>query len=326
MTSDLVSAQRFFDRVPLSWCYTVATLLFGLSLAGRAAAGGDLYDHPLLVFLPAILGCSLLAGRGTGFYVTVIGGVASGRGLIGGVPVDLLLYGFVGFGASWAVEALRDAGLALKQAEDSKVALLAEMNHRVKNNIQIVLGLLDREAGQLGAGAIPAARYAELLGGLRERIKVVARLHDRFLRCENGGGAETVDVGAFFADLCQDFRSTLICARPIELVVDLARIRVDARTALVLGLILNELVTNAVKHAFPPRRARGQIEVTFELGGGVYELAVTDDGVGYPEGSAPGSGAGLVAAFVRQLNGVIDVHSVPEVGTRVAVRIPRSWR
>lgn len=202
---------------------------------------------------------------------------------------------------------------ALEAALKRQELLTREASHRVKNSLQIVASLLALQAR--------AAKHPEVTRALKDagaRIATVAQVHDRLWRRDE---VRTVDLAAFLGDLCDDLGRT---ASSCRLVYDSTPVTASADLAVPLGLIVNELVTNAFKYACS---AEGS-EVRVQFGGkddGSLRLEVSDRGPGLPEGTETGGGDSLgmklVSGFVRQLRGELEVFS-DSTGTRFAVQIP----
>jgi two-component sensor histidine kinase len=138
-----------------------------------------------------------------------------------------------------------------------------------------------------------------------EQIKVMARVHQR-LRA--GGQDLSLDSKAFIHELCDDLKASIARDRPIsiECKADSCALCID--DAVPLGLIINELVTNATKHAFPDQR-HGRIRVGFELCNDQSCLSVEDDGVGFDDRRNAGMGEDLVRGLSHQLGGDLRVET-----------------
>lgn len=137
----------------------------------------------------------------------------------------------------------------------------------------------------------------------------IARIHEHLYR-----GAEpisTIEFGAYLRELCRDLGSSVAADRQIAISVDADAAEMPTDRVISLALIVNELVTNAAKHAFPDD-AVGHIAVTFRVGpDGTGSLTVADDGRGLPEGYRIDGGAGLgmrvVAGLVRSLCACLEI-------------------
>lgn len=188
---------------------------------------------------------------------------------------------------------------ALRQTE----SLFLEMNHRVKNNLQMVSSLL-----LLQARAAGEPRLRDQLDRARNRIATIAELHAALYRSERLG---LVDFDAYAAEIVAVIRETLPSAPAVALELRAEPVPVRADVAVPLGLIINEVVTNAAKHAFAGRDA-GTVEIRFERIAGGLHLRIRDDGVGLPpEARAQMGGLGmtLVDGFVQKVGGRLAVSS-----------------
>src|SRR3954454_4825507 len=211
-----------------------------------------------------------------------------------------------------AASSLEEAGLALRrmalrserlaEAVRERDGRLAEMSNRVKNDLHLVTSLLRLEAeGQRP----PAARAA--LGRAGARVEAVTRVHALLCR---GDGSGTVAVDRYLRETCAGLSELLgVDGRHRALVVRAEAAVLPADTARSLGLVVNELVTNAFRHAFA---ADGPGTVWVELGrdaGGRLRLSVADDGKGLPDGTDTGDGLGLrlVVMTAEQLDATLAI-------------------
>lgn len=186
-----------------------------------------------------------------------------------------------------------------------KETLLKEIHHRVKNNMQVISSLL-----QLQASYIDGAETREVFNESQARIKSMALVHEKLY--------QTVDLAQVdFADYVHSLVSMLVASNNMkanEVAVDVRAqsLKLDIERAIPAGLILNELVSNSFKHAFPLGRA-GRLEVTLATRAGtLVMLAVRDDGVGPPETfdptSSPTLGLRLVHILSGQLGATLSFH------------------
>jgi PAS domain S-box-containing protein len=227
------------------------------------------------------------------------------------------------------VTAQRQAEAALVEALEAREALLHEVNHRVKNSLQLVSSLLSLQAAR---SADPELRAG--LAEARGRIGVVSQVHRRLYQTGTHGRID--DLAGFLRELCDDTvaaldpegRIGLEFVAPKEDGAGAVRAPIDR--AVPLALVVSELVTNAVKYAFPDRRA-GTIRVSFrreEAEGGALVVSVEDDGVGLPEGFEPATSRGIgmrvVATLVRQLRARLEVRRAsPNGGAAFDIVMPR---
>ena len=194
---------------------------------------------------------------------------------------------------------------------------LAEFDHRMKNNFAIVAGLLDMQKRR---ASDPAT--AEALEAAQLRVDSIARAHLHLYR--GGDQPGTVEIRDYLGDLCAALSESLFLKGGIALVCDCDEAAVPRDRAVSIGLVVNELVTNAAKHAFPGRDL-GSITVTFRTKEDGWVLQVADDGVGMPAtATAPGPDRGLgtrlTEAFARQAGGTISTTSGPD-GTMVTMAL-----
>jgi PAS domain S-box-containing protein len=223
----------------------------------------------------------------------------------------------------------RLAEARLRAADAQKAALLAETNHRLKNALQAIAAILHRDGARSGDARVRAA-----LEDAAGRLRVLARAHER-LRLGGGGDGDaaaataTVGVRGFLDALAADLGPTLLAGRAVALEVEAEEeVELPAERAVPLGLVVNEAVTNALKHAFPEGRT-GTVRVRFAREGGGFALTVADDGIGpFPaprtedDGAASGGSGGtrLIGALARQLGGRAEWRGPP--GTTVVVTVP----
>jgi two-component sensor histidine kinase len=273
----------------------------------RAVLHQHLHDYSFFLFMPAVFLSSLLFGRGSGLWVTGLSALlAVGlftdpfyRIIINDDDViPLLLFVVTCLGVSEISDALRSTLARASRAEEQNALLLREMEHRTKNNFQIIGSVL---ATQARGHADPIIR--QILQDAAARVHVIAQAQD-LLRLHEG--TTSIQLDEYLTNLCEGLRNVLCDVRAIDLDVDVDRVEVSSTTAVPIGLIVNELVTNAFKYAFPSDRA-GKIQVSFRmLEDNRAELTVTDDGIGYPADAREGLGTRLTDLLCRQLNGTIQ--------------------
>ncbi len=321
-------------RMPVTLRYALATLLVAVVTAARVLLGGTLQGYPYLLYFPVVIVCALVLECGTGLYATVLSALVVAF-LFVGQPYDLALestedtVGFLlfltsGLAVTGLGEALRLGAGQLQAAHDEtrralaeRDLLLRELAHRVRNDFQAVGMLLHVEGAR---SATPETK--EVLKVLADRIAVLGRVHTRLAHREHG---ERINLGAFLRELAADFETIRIGTRLVTLVVDVADVQSGQKQAVYLGLVVNELLTNALKHAFPDGQV-GRITITLRGEGDHLILRVADDGVGWaPDSSADRGdtadhGTGLVRAFVQALGGTLDVEG--DRGVVCTVRAP----
>ena len=174
---------------------------------------------------------------------------------------------------------------ALKSLLAQKNLLIREVNHRVRNSLQIVSSILHLQIKTVSAEAAAEMRTASA------RILAIAAVHERLY---TGSGVTTVTLDAFLKDLCADIGKTLGSAGDLE--VDLVAVELPTDKAVPLALIVNELVTNAIKYGKPPCRVETRKGTDETL-----TLTISDRGNGPAQNHKMGLGSRLVDAFVQQL-------------------------
>jgi len=208
----------------------------------------------------------------------------------------------------------RDAERLLKTLSDQKDTLLAEMSHRVANSLQIIASIL-----LLKARSVESVETREHLEDAHRRVMSVAALQQQLKATGNG---EQVDVGDYMVKLCNTLSGSMIReTQPITLSVKADHSPVLSDKAVSLGLIVTELVINALKHAFPTTMSGCEITVSYDVKPSEWTLKVSDNGSGMPDTVAEkskGLGTILVKALAQQLDANVLVASTPK-GTSVAI-------
>ncbi|NKC31333.1 sensor histidine kinase [Falsiroseomonas selenitidurans] len=210
-------------------------------------------------------------------------------------------------------EAEAQVRAALDRAEElaaSRALLLQEVNHRVANSLQIIASLTRL---QEGAVADPAARAA--LAAVRHRIAAVAQVHRRLY---TSADVRAVALNDYLGGLLTEIGRSVETAR-----IDFtgADLQVPPDRAVSLGVILSELVTNALKYAYPDLPQGGPIRVTLTEEDGAGVLRVEDDGIGGAGAHAPagtGLGGRIVQAMAQTIGGLVEFAGGP--GSRITVR------
>ena len=207
------------------------------------------------------------------------------------------------------IDERKQAEQALQSSLRDKEALLSEVHHRVKNNLQVVTSLLRLEAGR---NTHPPTR--SVLGDMQGRIYSMALLHESLYR---SGTFASLDLGSYLRQLSsQSFRALAATPGAIQLQLDLASVQVEMDQALPCGLLVNELLSNCLKHGFPDGRS-GEVRVELHAldAGRQLRLRVSDTGVGLPEDfesrRSHSLGLQLVSDLAGQLQGTLEIGSGP---------------
>lgn len=333
---------------PVKWVGTLLLVLLAYTL--RVQVFTALPPLPLLFFLPAILFSAMFFGRGHGFFATLLSTAVAAYFFlppVGSVAIanpnaalSLALFVLTGTVITLMGSALRQAyldaellhqekAIAYQEAEKARAAaeqgererelLLVEFGHRVKNDMQRTIATFNLQAAHSTPEVAAALRQAA------NQVNVIASMHDRLA---HNAGEVSVDVAQFLRDLASGLQSSLAETRPIGIFVEAPAQMVSIDQAGAVGLIANELITNALKHAFPEDRA-GRIDIGFRRVDEQFILTVTDNGVGFPGAPANGTMSGraglgrkLTRALAAQLGG--DLTSAPgqPAGTATELRFP----
>ena len=207
--------------------------------------------------------------------------------------------------------------LAEKQKDDlvrEKQVLLQELQHRVANSLQIIASVLMQSARR-----VQSEETRLHLQDAHSRVMSIATLQKQLAVTE----LKSVDLRTYFEDLCRSISASMIDdpqRLTLETIVDDTTTNSDVSVS--MGLIVTELVINAIKHAFPDQTVGGKITVSFAADGGDWLLSASDNGAGMPTGKnrgKPGLGTGIVEALSKQLEASVTVLDT-KPGTRVEVR------
>lgn len=210
---------------------------------------------------------------------------------------------------------MSSANLQVEELEElllQKSVLLHEVNHRAKNSITMAISFLRLQKRQHGASEV-----AEILEEAIQRLMHVARVHDILARRQ--GEQQTIEMAAYLRDLCLDL-SALRCDNVrIELVAE--PMELDGGAALNIALIIQEAISNALKHAFPDGRD-GVVRVQLRrMNDNCVALVIEDNGVGLQTKRRNGSiGMRLMSEMARALGGVLTIDC--DEGTRISAQFP----
>ena len=223
-----------------------------------------------------------------------------------GLGVALLLFGFL-------LYRLYGLNGKLKNALKEKNILLQEIHHRVKNNLQVISSLLGLQSRYVkDEGVLDAIKSG------RGRIQSMSLLHQNLYREENLKG---VKMNEYFTNLTQNLFDTYnIDEDNISFTTEIEDLELDIDTVVPLGLIANELITNALKHAFKEGE-EGVIHVGLKESGNRLYLTVSDNGKGLPEGVLPISGGSLGSKLINSFAGKLDAEVVVDNSNGTSITI-----
>ncbi len=203
-----------------------------------------------------------------------------------------------------ALEQERLAEEQLRGALREKETLLKEIHHRVKNNLQVISSMLHLQSAR--------TTDKEVLMAFKEsqsRVDTMALIHEKLYQSKN---LTVIPMSGYIGDLITNlYMSFGINDEAIKAVIKVADVNLNVSTAIPCGLIINELVTNCLKHAFPGGR-KGEIVLSLQpVAEGKYELIVSDNGIGFPENAdftnTETLGLKLVVSLISQLDGTIEL-------------------
>ena len=312
-------------------------VFLGILAAGVTSSVGlpDTGSTYILLY-PVVFLCAYLAGRDSGISAAGAGALIFFVQLVRSWSVNpfryqhlasLILFTTIGTGTALLLSNLKRArnqaeeatAIAVKSRNDAQRAhdeadlLLRELSHRVKNDVANLVAILRLQAGRAGDAAA-----AHLLTAA-DRMIILSRVHQRLSR---HGHQALVDLRDFLQQLCADLDAMLLGVRAISLTCDVVPLQVSASEAVAVGLIVNELLTNAIKYAFPGAET-GKIH----LGVGwsdpqTLEVTVRDTGKGLDAKVGTGGlGQKLIQSLTAQLDGSYECHS-DKYGTECVVRFP----
>lgn len=325
-----LDVQRWLDGVVPAWTASLICVALGVGLAALLRALTDLIfpgAAPFAFVYPAALLATLAGGWLSGVGTLALSQILAWQFVIpksvtlvnhpdqkiaATVVVAVTCLAVVAVGEGYrraARHALDRRDGELKERE----LLYRELQHRVGNDFAIVGSLLDLQRRRSNN---PEARDA--LEQAMSRVRSIGRIHRHLYAVP---GVEQVALEKYLTELCDGLRDAVLPPAGLTLTCDCQPVLMSRERALSVGLVVNELVTNAVKHAFPEGRD-GIIAVRFQADGDGWRLTVSDDGVGMTRtsGGASGLGRGLIDSFVAQAGGRISVAGAN--GTEVSLHLP----
>ncbi|WP_247483352.1 sensor histidine kinase [Bradyrhizobium sp. 15] len=251
------------------------------------------------LLLPGVFLSGLIFDRGAGIFAAVIAvGVGAYIGSAGGFGLDFLatnsLFAITAAGTAIVAEFQRAELRRVMLADKTKAVLLQEMAHRTKNNLAILSGMIRLEARHGGAEAAAALEAAR-------RLQVMAEVYDHLSLKED---SRSVNMRYFLTEVVDKVFQSLAPSGPVAFKVLCEDIDLPNSHALAIGMIANELVTNALKYAFPGDRP-GNVVISLSKRDGI-ELSASDNGIGLQGSTDPGGlGSRIVQLLAQQLDGEI---------------------
>jgi len=201
----------------------------------------------------------------------------------------------------------------IKKSLEEKEVLLKEIHHRVKNNMQVISSLINIQSTW-----IEDEKALEALKDTRKRVYSMALIHDRLYKSED---LSRVDFSQYIEQISTHLLSFYQDKiKNVKIRKDVKNVFIDINKAVPLGLIINELISNSLRHAFPDDR-KGEIRINFGKKNGGYELKISDNGVGFPEEldfrKSSSMGMQLVTALVDQIYGKIKFDRKPRTSFNI---------
>jgi|GEM_PF-2847201 len=225
-----------------------------------------------------------------------------------GIPVEVSSHCFKLRNKDVVVSVARDitqwkeAEKIVKDSLKEKELLLQEVHHRVKNNLMIISSLLNLQSRYINDEDV-----LNMIKDSQSRARSMAIIHEKLYSCRD---LKRINFGEYIESITEDLFNTYSTNSHVSLRMDVDYLMLDINTCLPMGLIVNELVSNSLKYAFPEGRA-GCVTVRFHGGPESYVLEVGDDGVGLPEDldidHGDSMGMELVSSFTHQLKGEMEL-------------------
>jgi two-component sensor histidine kinase len=308
----------------------LSTAAIAIALAAQLPIEKEVPGEPFLLFFIVVIASTLAFGERIGILAVVLTTLLSTLFFepVGSLTLQLAtdlikveLYAIIAGASIVAVSSLGKILIAaetatqeLRQTDTKRTILLQELAHRVANNFAVVAALIQTKAAHVSD---PKAKSA--LNEAIDQVAIMARVHKRL---QNSDSVVSLDSERFVTELCSDLQISMARGRAISIECHAVSVPLSTSQSVPLGLILNELVTNALKHAFPDGRP-GTVQVILTKGScNTLTLAVEDDGVGQGFDVRPESlGKGLVSALAEQLGGRF-VSMSSRAGTSSSVTFP----
>lgn len=206
----------------------------------------------------------------------------------------------------------------LQKSLDEKEVLLKEIYHRTKNNMLVIISLMDLQVQD-----IEDEQVRTLFHETENRIRAMALVHEKLYQSQS---LSDIDLGSYLQEIAESLLATMVVGNRIKLMSNFESVPINIDYAVPLGLVINEIVTNAVKHAFPGKRS-GSICLSIKKNqDDEIVLVVGDDGVGLPEdidvqnSTSFGMRIIITSLVKMQLKGTLTVNR--EYGTRYLIRFP----
>jgi two-component sensor histidine kinase len=329
---------HFAQRRNAPAAYLIALVVTVTAIGARFGLQSVVPNIVFATLYPAVLVSAAVGGLGAGLMSTALGGLAA-LGLFWPTAVDPAQWPWAGviaflatgvlisFFMRWLRSTIRqleaqrskaDEHMRIAERNQAKAEIaLAEMNHRVKNSLQIAASLLRLQAGSRDDGTRSALQEAA------SRVDTVARVH---LHLTGLNALEEVDFADYVKGFVDEIGGTLQGTTALSFQIDCHKFRVSSRQAVALGLIINELLTNVAKYAYPGEARGTALIKCHRTHEGAAQLRVVDRGVGLPAGFDPlksgGLGMRIVSALCQQIGATLDIEPPGSSGASFVITLP----
>ena len=324
--SDL--ADRLTARPILAYAFAVG--IFLLALGVRFRLMNNLPPGlPFITFIPAVMITAYFAGRGPAIFVALASGISAWLlfvppqhqlSIFTPVFLALIFYLFVVLLAISLIHRLRQTARILDQERatnallaEQRAFLFGELQHRVANNMAFLVAILSMQKSEMRRH--PRASE-EVLDDAIRRIRLFSSIHRRLHDPDSATGSLDAHFKGLFADLVD-----ATGARHIQCHVETSGLKISGETLMTLSLISTELMTNAIKHAFPTAEV-GEVSIYLGRSGSDLLFIVSDNGVGKSDAANPNAGLGctIVEALCEQLGAGLTIYV--DHGTHIEIRFP----
>jgi two-component sensor histidine kinase len=320
MAHDEVIGRPFDGLAPATGeCLSLLDRVYATGAAASFTAEGQAEPYPL--FFSYTLWPVMAEGRTAGVMIQVneTGPLHETRQAIS----QALLLGAIRQhemveAADWANLQLQTEIGERKRREDHARMMTKEVAHRIKNNLQVIVALMANEIKRT------PPPWDQGYRAMQNRVLAIAQLYDLISQSSRG---HTVALDFYLTQIAKSLSASLLGDRSgIQIVVEAQAVEIESERAVPFGLLVNELTTNAVKHAFPD--GFGLVTLSLRRLGDEVELRISDNGIGRTaphQESAPGKhGTDYVAIFVHQLQGALVESGAPGGGTSLSIRFTLS--
>jgi two-component sensor histidine kinase len=296
--------------------YITTTALMAFCMAVHIGLQSQTGFAGFFLLLPGIFAAGFLFDRGSALYATALATmfayfVISPTAPFPNYVLPCVLFAVTGAVIGLVAESLRTEMEKVVRAEQAKGVLLMELAHRTKNNLAMISAMMRLQSKDTGVST------SEALNDMATRIKIMAQVYDHLtIRADR----KVVDARQYLTDICQGLAGSISGANPIAIKADADELYIHSEQAVPIAIIVNELVTNSLKYAFPEGQT-GLVQVALRADGDVV-LSVTDNGMGIQGERPEGVGSRVLSLLTQQLGGTMTRENLAP-GCRVTLVMPR---